>query len=177
MQEPTTPEEVAALHDILRTDPQQYLGIVNNWISLNPENANAWYDRHSVWMRLGEPRRALEDLNEAVRLSPSPIKYLARGEVHKHLGKHEEALDDFARSEAMIPDEWQDLGFGLVQQADCHARLGDESKALACCARLHDDFWSPGLHDAPEGDKTGIAARLRIVAAEARAAKKRGETR
>ena len=37
MKEPTTPEEVKVLHDLLRSDPQHYLQIVNEWIAENPE--------------------------------------------------------------------------------------------------------------------------------------------
>ena len=85
----------------------------------------------------------------------------------------EKALDDFDRSERMMPEEWQDLAFGLLFQADCHARLGDEDKALACCERLPGDFWSPGIFEAPGGDKTAVAPQLRLIAAEAR--RRRGE--
>src|SRR5271154_7002702 len=168
MKEPTTTEEVRALHDIRRTDPQRYLKIVDGWLSENPNSHVAYFGRHFAWMNLGEPRRALEDINKVLELAPDALGYFSRAEVHKHLGDYQMALDDFARSESMIPEEWQDLGFGLLQQADCHARLGDEGKALACCARLTDDFWTPGLHDAPAGDKAAVAAKLRVIAAEAR---------
>ena len=60
----------------------------------------------------------------------------------------------------------------VAVQADCHARLGDETTALACCARLPDDFWTPGIEGAPSGGKAEIAATLRSIAAEAR--RKRG---
>jgi len=72
----------------------------------------------------------------------------------------------------MIPDEWDDLGFGLLRQTDFHARLGDENKALACCERLPEDFWTPGADGAPSGDKRAIVPKLRVLAAEARAAKR-----
>jgi hypothetical protein len=48
MKEPTTPEEVSALGQILRTDPQRYLRIVNDWIVENPRNSHAYFDRHFV---------------------------------------------------------------------------------------------------------------------------------
>jgi tetratricopeptide (TPR) repeat protein len=168
VQEPTTTDEVKALHDIRRTDPQRYLKIVDGWLKDNPDNHRAYFGRHFAWMDLGEPRKALEDMNKVVELNPDPIAYFSRAEVFRHLGEYEAALDDFERSERMIPEEWEDLGFGLLFQADCHARLGDEDKALACCDRLPEDFWTPGIFDAPGGDKTAVTPQLRLIAAEAR---------
>jgi tetratricopeptide (TPR) repeat protein len=101
------------------------------------------------------------------------MAFMARGEVHRHLGEYEMALDDFNRGEAIDPEEWEkDIVFGLLYQADCHGRLGNEEAALACCERLRDDFWTPGLNGAPGGGKAEIAAKLRSMAAEAR--RKRG---
>jgi tetratricopeptide (TPR) repeat protein len=168
MKEPSTVAEVKALHEMRRSDPQKYLKIVDDWIKQNPSNHRAYFDRHFAWMRLGEPRRALADMDKSLELSPDPLAYFSRAEVHKHLGEYGRALDDFGRSEAMMPGEWEDLGFGLLQQADCHARLGDEANALACCARLTDDFWTPGMSDAPAGDKVAVAEKLKVIAAQAR---------
>ena len=173
VKEPTTPEETLALHKILRSDPQRYLRIVNCWIQENPANSNAYFDRHFVWMKIGEPRRALEDLNKVVELKPDMVSFQSRGEVYRHLGEYEKALEDFNSGEAINPNEWEkDIVFGLLYQADCHARLGDETAALAHCARLPDDFWTPGLAGAPSGNKADIADKLRRTAADAR--RKRG---
>ena len=62
MKEPTTPEEVKVLHNLLRSDPQHYLQIVNKWIADNPGNSHAYFSRHFAWLELGDPRRALDDL-------------------------------------------------------------------------------------------------------------------
>jgi tetratricopeptide (TPR) repeat protein len=115
----------------------------------------------------------LEDLNKVIELDPEPVAFRSRGEVYRHLGQYEKALDDFDCGEAMSPKEWeQDIVIGLLYQADCHARLGDEAAALAYCARLPDSFWTPGLAGAPSGNKTDIAEKLRRIAADAR--RKRG---
>jgi tetratricopeptide (TPR) repeat protein len=168
MKEPRTPAETLEMHKILRSDPQCYLRIVNEWIQDNPENPHAYFDRHFAWMKIGEPQRALGDLNKVIELKPDMVSFLSRGEVHRHLGEYEKALEDFDRGEAIDPVEWQGTAFGPLYQADVHARLGNESAALACCARLPDDFWTPGIQGAPAGGKTDIAAELRRRAAEAR---------
>lgn len=168
MKEPSTPEEVLELHRILRTDPQRYLRIVNGWIEINPRNAHAFWERHLGWMKIGEPRRALEDLDKAIELDPEAVGFRSRGEVHRHLGEYQKALADFSRGEAIDPKQWENDAFGVYYQAEAHARLGDESAALACCARLPDYFWTPGIHGAPAGGKAEIAAELRQRAADVR---------
>jgi tetratricopeptide (TPR) repeat protein len=168
MKEPTTSDEVEALHKLLRSDPQRFLQIVNDWINENPQNPHAYFDRHMAWMTLGEPRRALNDLSKVIQLDPEPVAFRSRGQAYRHIGEYEEALKDFGRGEAIDPTQWQEDAFGLLYQADCHARLGNEAAALACCARLRDDFWTPGLDGAPSGGKAEIAEKLRRIAADAR---------
>jgi tetratricopeptide (TPR) repeat protein len=171
MKEPTTAEELRALHDILRVDPQRYLRIVNGWIEQNPQNSHAYFSRHSGWMSIGELQRALADLNKVIELrrQPGAMSFMARGEVYRHLGQHKKALEDFDRAETIDPADWQHgIVFGLLYQADSHARLGNEAAALNCCARLPDDFWTPGLNGAPSGNKAEVAEKLRGIAAAAR---------
>ena len=176
MKEPTTPEELWELHQILRKDPQRYLRIVDGWIQENRRNSDAYYSRHLGWKEIGEPRKALDDINKAIEFDSAPCaaSFEARGNVYRHIGEYEAALQDYRQSEALDPESYSE-GFTMLNEADCHARLGDEAAALECCARLPDNFWTPGPHDAPPGDKAAIAARLRIIAAEARAAANRGE--
>ncbi len=168
MKEPTTAEETSALHDILKADPQRYLRIVNEWIDRNPANSHAYFSRHFAWMKIGEPQRALDDLNTVIELDPCPVSLFSRGEVYRHIGEYEKALADFERGEAIDPEDWQSGGFGPFYQADVHARLGNEAQALAYCARLPDDFWTPGIDNTPRGGKAQIADALRSMAADAR---------
>jgi tetratricopeptide (TPR) repeat protein len=120
-------------------------------------------------MDLGQPKRALEDMDRVVALDPKPVDLLSRGDVHRHMCEYRKALDDYDRGEGMDPAGWEADALGLLFQADCHARLGDEDEALTYCARLPDDFWTPGLNGAPAGGKAGIADALRRMAASVRA--------
>ena len=168
MKEPTTAEEVKVLHDLLRSDPRHYLQIVNKWIEENPRNSHAYFGRHMAWMKLGAPQRAIADLDMVVQLDPKPVAFWARGDVYRCVGEYEKALEDFGRAEAVDPAQWVEAAFGLVSQADCHARLGNEAAALACCERLPDDFWTGSIEGAPRGSKAEIAQKLRQIAADAR---------
>jgi tetratricopeptide (TPR) repeat protein len=166
MQEPNSPEEVFALHKLRRADPRLFLEIVNERLRENPRNFRAYFRRHFAWADMGEPRRALADLDRVIELAPTPAAFCARGAVNRDLGAYENALADFRRGEAMNPKEWEDAAITLLYEADTHARLGDEAAALSCCARLPDDFWTPGLNGAPGGGKAEIAAMLRRIAAD-----------
>jgi len=168
MKEPTTAEEVLALHKLRRSDPQGYHHVVSEWIRQNPKNSHAYFERHFVWMDLGEPHRALDDLNKVIELAPEPVGFISRGEVYRFLGEYEKAIEDYNRAEAINPAEWRENPFILLYQADAHARLGNEAAALACCARLPDDFWTPGMNNTPSGGKADIAEKLRSAAADAR---------
>jgi tetratricopeptide (TPR) repeat protein len=168
MQEPKTPEDVFALSELRRADPQRFLKIVDEWLQENPRNFRPYFRRHFLWDDMGEPRRALDDLDKVVELAPTQAAFCARGRVYRQLEEHAKALADFRRGEAIDPKEWQDAAITLLYQADSHAHLGDETSALDCCARLPDDFRTPGLDGAPAGGKAEIAAELRRIAANAR---------
>jgi len=165
MQEPISPEDVFALHELRRENLQSYLDIVNEWLRNNPKNFRAYFRRHFAWNDMGEPRRALADLNKVIELAPTPAAFCARGRVYRQIDEHQNALADFRRGEAMNPKKWEDAAITLLYEADSHARLGDAASAIACCARLPEDFWTPGLDGAPGGGKAEIAAELRRIAA------------
>jgi tetratricopeptide (TPR) repeat protein len=96
------------------------------------------------------------------------VRFWTRGDVYRCVGEYEKALEDLDRAEAINPAQWAEAAFGLVSQADCHARLGNEVAALACCERLPDDFWTGSMEGAPRGSKAEIAQELRQIAADAR---------
>jgi tetratricopeptide (TPR) repeat protein len=168
MQEPQTPEDVFALHDLRRSNLQRYLEIVNEWLQKNPRNFRAYFRRHYAWDDMGEPQRALDDLTKVIQLAPNQAAFCARGRIYRQLGEHENALANFRRGEATNPKEWANQAITLLYQADSYARVGDAASALACCERLPNDFWTPGFDGAPGGGKAEIAAELRRIAADAR---------
>jgi len=168
IKEERSPEEILELHELRRADPQRFLEVIDEWLQENPKNFRPYLSRHFVWSDLGEPRRALDDLDKVIELAPSQGAFCARGRIYRQLGEHANAMADFRRGEAIDPKEWDAQAITLLYQADSHAHLGDEGSALDCCARLPDDFWTPGLDGAPGGGKAEIALELRRIAGDAR---------
>jgi len=114
--------------------------------------------------------KALDDLNAAMALKSTAVGYLARGNILASLGRHQDAVDDFAKGQAMNPENWDHM-WGPLYQASSHAYLGHEQEALAACDRLFEDHWTPGRCGAPGGDKQEVIAEIRRRLAEARNAK------
>jgi tetratricopeptide (TPR) repeat protein len=162
-------EDIERAHRLLRSDPRCYLNILNQEIADLPDDPHLYYQRHKAWMAVGEPRKALDDICRAIELAPTQSDRWSRGDVYRHLGEYGKAAADYAEAEAMDPERWTRNEFPLLYQADVHARLGDEPKALACCARLPADFWTPGINNLPAGGKSEIAEELVRRARTARA--------
>ncbi len=154
---------------LLRSDPARFLALTEQFIAQNPSDSSGYFTRHQIRMRLEEPQRALEDINRAIALEPGATQIECRGWVYRHLGDYRKAIEDFDRAEALDPEDWAG-GFGFLIRAECHARLGNKHAALADCARLPEDHWTPGSFGLPAGNKADVAAALqRLADAAARA--------
>jgi tetratricopeptide (TPR) repeat protein len=155
-------------YKLLRSDPHKFMEIAEGYIINNPNDSSGYFTRHQGWMSLGETERALQDMDAAIALEPDSASFTARGCIYRHIGQYRAAIEDFNRAERAGPKEWEDDALGLFYRADCYARLGDEKAALADCARLRDDHWTPGPFQLPAGNKAEVAEALRRLAAASR---------
>ena len=101
MRRPLTPDEVLELHRLSVADPARFIEIANDWITTNPADPHAYFDRHFALVRLGQTQLALEDINRSIELNPSPIAFQARGDLHRRLGDYPLAARDYAQGEAI----------------------------------------------------------------------------
>ena len=161
-------DDLVREHELLRTDPQAYLELMNDRIRDNPADPISYGDRHLAWVNLGRRDLALNDLNAAIDLAPTNSgMYFSRGVVLRDLGRYVEAVADFDKAFSL--DEEKRLGsFGSLFRADCHARLGNEEAAVLDCADLPADHWTPGFMGLPGGSKEDVVAEFRRRAAAAR---------
>ena len=152
-------------------DPAKWLAHAEECVSASPSDPHAYFARHQVWAHLGRLDLALQYLNAAIDIEPNDSRFFCRGEVLRDLGRYGEALDDFQRSETMDGENWKN-NFGPLLRADCHARLGNETAAMASLADLRDDYWTPGLYGFPAGGKSVMAEEIHRRAVAARREKK-----
>lgn len=162
-----THEDLSEHFALLRSDPEKYLELANQLVRQDPSDSDAYFSRHQAWNQLGRYDLAMADLDKSLSIEPHHVTYRARGNLLRKLGLYQEAIEDFNRSEVLMPEVWP-VQFGPLFRAECHARLGNEEAALADCASLPDNHWTPGLHGAPAGDKQEVATELCRLAAAAR---------
>ena len=167
-----TDDDLTRNFDLLRSDPEKYLELAEEFVRQNPDSRHAYFCRHQAWTHLGERELALADLDKALSLEQHHVTYRARGRLLRDMNRYDEAIEDFNKSEAMNPEAWLG-GFGPLFRADCHARLGNPEAALADCATLRDDHWTPGVSGTPAGDKAEVTAEIRRLATSIRNASRR----
>ena len=160
-------DDLTRQFDLLRSNPEKYLGLAEQLVKQDPEDEHAYFSRHQAWVHLGRYELALADLDKSLSLAPHYVTHRARGKVLRDMGRYREAIEAFNRSQAMDPVAWMNA-LGPLLRADCYARLGKEKAALDDCASLPDQHWTPGIFGAPAGNKSDVAAELRRIAAKAR---------
>lgn len=111
---------------------------------------------------------ALGDLTKAIEIDPDQFRfYFGRGSLLRDAGRYQEAIDDFSRA-ITLDGQGQMGAFGQLLRADCHAPLGNEAAALADCAAIPDNHWTPGVAKLPAGGRDEIIAEFRRMAVKAR---------
>jgi tetratricopeptide (TPR) repeat protein len=84
---------------------------------------------------MGNLEAALADCNQAVKFGPElHFAYGSRGETYLNMGRYEDALHEFMRSNDFQPDH----AFALAGQAVCYFRLGQTDKAKMMWQKLID---------------------------------------
>jgi serine/threonine protein kinase/WD40 repeat protein/Flp pilus assembly protein TadD len=122
---------------VVNPDPNEELNRELDKLSMaiqqNPEIPEAYRQRASIHVRLGDPQKAVADLDEGIqrksRSSGGPSMgewYRQRGQLHSRLGHFDKAVDDFSECILRQPTASAFYSRGLNYE-----RLQDYSKAVA----------------------------------------------
>ncbi len=156
---------------LFKREPERYLALVESRIAGNPDNPHNYFAKQDTLHWLGRYAEALEALDRGIAMDDEPSRswFQARGELLMKLGRFEEALADLDKAHDLDEVGWTET-FAPLVRATCHAQLGHLDAALADCATLPDDHWTPGLGRGllPKGNKAEVVAALTALAIEAR---------
>ena len=103
-------------------------------LDLDPKDVDALIDRAYIYRRLGEPQKALSDLDSAIGLDPgNPWTYLSRAGVHSQMGETDAAIRD-GRTLADGGDRRRHsrLGHGHTPYAGIPTSTAPTSLAVGC---------------------------------------------
>jgi len=146
------------------------LELCEQYVREHPDDPNGLFSRFQVLESLGENERALTDIDRVLEIDPNSGGYSSRGVFFHGIGDYHRAIDDLTRARACDEEEWKgslDPHF----RADCYARLGLLKEALADCAYIEEDHWTPGLKGLPAGNKQEFIKEIKRRALQARSRK------
>ena len=133
--EPITPIDPTSEQQSLRSGNKHFqqgkyeeaIADYNEAIRINPESAEAYYNRGTTKDLLGRHEEALEDYNEAIRINPESAEaYYNRGTTKDVLGRHEEALEDYNEATRVNPQFAQ----AYYNRGNAKDALGRHEEAL-----------------------------------------------
>ena len=111
MKEPTTPEEVKVLHNLLRSDPQHYLQIVDKWIADNPANSHAYFIAILPGWSLVTHNALLMTSTWSIQLNPS-LSHSGRVGKSMPIGEYEKPWRILIALSTSIPRNGQRMHSG-----------------------------------------------------------------
>lgn len=117
------------------SDPQKAIEYLNNAIRLQPNDAEAYYNRGIAYDNLGRHQQAIKDYSQTVRLKPDYAEaFHNRGTLYNTTGQYQLAIADFNESIRINPgeaDNYIGLGFAYDQLGQHQQAITEYSKAIA----------------------------------------------
>ena len=153
-------------------------------IQLNPNYAEAYFERAETRFRWAKMYRALSDddmkanreilgtpladYTQAIQLNPQhAVAYYERGNVYKKVGDQQAALADYNKAIQLNPqyaDAYYQRGNVYVQVGDQQAALADYNKAIQLIPENPEFYYIRGLfHDQIGNQKDATADYLQVV--------------
>ena len=103
-------------------------------IDLNPELAEAYYNRGLAYANKGEFDAAIQDFNKAIGLNPEDANtYNNRGAAYKDKGEFDLAIQDFNKAIGLNPEDakaYNNRGAAYANKGEFDAAIQDFNKAI-----------------------------------------------
>jgi tetratricopeptide (TPR) repeat protein len=100
----------------------------NQAIRLNPNYANAFFNRGNAYKAKGQYDRAIEDFGQAIRLNPSDANAINnRGNTYNNKGQYDRAIEDYNQAIRLNPN----YAIAFYNRGGSWERKNDLQRALA----------------------------------------------
>ncbi|CCI13881.1 Tetratricopeptide repeat protein (fragment) [Microcystis aeruginosa PCC 9806] len=127
---------------------EQALTVINQAISLFPNNPNYYNEKYVVLSELKRYDEGLATINQAIHLAPRAAWYNNRGLVYQDLQKYELALDDFNKAIDLNPNlamAYNNRGNIYSNQQKYDLALSDYNQAIRINPNYANAYYNRGL--------------------------------
>ncbi len=117
---------------------QAVFDVYDKMLREDPNDYEIWLRRANEYYTRNEYMRALNDVDQALKLIPASDKdsrqqaYMLRANIYEQTGRHRQALDDLNSLVAIAPDSY----VAIYQRANANFELGEYASAKADYQRL-----------------------------------------
>jgi len=141
-------EDCMQVHD-LDTKVSGCTAVIRSGQWQGKELAWAYNNRGLAYTYLGNPARAIEDYDQALRLDPGlAVAYLGRGVVYRNLGEHARAIEDYDEALRLDPDDaaaYRNRGIAYGTLGEYRRAIEDFDQALRLDAGFASAYNSRGF--------------------------------
>jgi len=134
-------------------------------VTIQPDNAEFYNTRGITYREMGNPGRAVEDLDRAIALDPQvPGPYINRGNTKRATLNLAGAVADYTKAIVLSPDSapaYYDRAWAHFLGGDNAAALADIDRAIALDVHASSAFFTRGLVRERLGDRDGATADFR----------------
>ncbi len=131
----------------VRENYEQALTVINQAISLVPNNPNYYNEKYAVLSELKRYDEGLAAINQAINLAPRAAWYVNRGSLYYNQQKYELALSDWNKAIDINPnfaDAYYNRGLLYSDQQKYELALADYSKAIDINPNFADAYYNRG---------------------------------
>jgi tetratricopeptide (TPR) repeat protein/S1-C subfamily serine protease len=130
-----------------RENYEQALTVINQAISLVPNNPNSYNEKWAVLYELKRHDEGLAAINQAIELAPRAAWYVNRGSLYSDLQKYELALSDYNKAININPNfalAYYNRGLLYSDQKKYDLALSDYDKAIEINPNYADAYYNRG---------------------------------
>lgn len=103
-------------------------------IELNPDNADAYFNRGDAYGEIGEYEKAIADYSKAIELKPSDASaYFNRGDAYGEIGEYGKAIVDYSKAIELNPgdaDTYYNRGLAYQEKGEVPKAVSDIEKCI-----------------------------------------------